>query len=146
MKKIGMILSMLSLSTLPVWTQDIESLDLREANVTAVEWEKTSAGTYRLAVTLYHDDDGEEGYADWWQVETLDGNLLGRRKLLHSHGTREFTRSEVVEIPENVTRVIIRGHDQTHGYGGRAVVLNLETGEIRAVDQGSDKKKDSITE
>jgi hypothetical protein len=51
-----------------------------------------------------------------------------------------------VEIPENVTRVIIRGHDQTHGYGGRAVVLNLETGEIRAVDQGSDKKKDLITE
>jgi hypothetical protein len=46
-------------------------LDLREANVVDVAFEG-SGGSYRFDVTLYHDDDGESGYADWWQVETLD--------------------------------------------------------------------------
>ena len=48
-------------------------LDLREANVTGVELEARDDDTYRVSVTLIHDDDGEDGYANWWQVETLDG-------------------------------------------------------------------------
>ena len=39
------------------------ALDLREANVTGVTVAEGSGG-YRFDVTLYHDDDGEEGYAD----------------------------------------------------------------------------------
>ena len=52
-------------------------LDLREANVTGVELEARDGGAYRFAVTLIHDDDGEDGYANWWQVETLDVMLPG---------------------------------------------------------------------
>ena len=33
---------------------------------------------------------------------------------------------------------MVRGHDQTHGYGGQALVVNLETGEVEKVQQGSD--------
>lgn len=115
-------------------------LDLREANVTAVEFEQLDGGRYRFSVTLIHDDDGEPGYANWWQVETTDGRMLGRRELLHAHGTREFTRSETIEIPSGTTRVVVRGHDQTHGYGGRAVIVNLETGELEAVRQGPEQQ------
>lgn len=115
-------------------------LDLREANVTAVDFESLSASTYRFSVTLIHDDAGEAGYANWWQVETTDGRMLGRRELLHAHGTREFTRSETIEIPSGTTRVVVRGHDQTHGYGGRAVIVNLETGELEAVRQGPEQQ------
>lgn len=116
---------------------DEGGIDLREANVTGVEAERVDGG-YRFSVTLYHDDDGEEGYANWWQLETLDGDRLGRRDLAHSHGTRKFTRSSTVEIPEDVDCVVVRGHDRTHGYGGRAVLFALDSGATRGVDQGSE--------
>ncbi|MFC7201973.1 hypothetical protein ACFQJC_00450 [Haloferax namakaokahaiae] len=114
-----------------------DDLDLREANVMAVEFEQQGE-EYRFDVTLLHDDDGEDGYANWWQVETLDGTELGRRDLLHAHGTQEFTRSETISIPAETPCVVVRGHDQTHGYGGQAMLVNLESGETRAVQQGPD--------
>jgi len=114
-----------------------EDLDLREANVTGVAVDPADGG-YRFEVTLYHDDDGEDGYANWWQVETPAGERLGRRDLAHPHGTREFTRSETVEVPEGVGCVVVRGHDETHGYGGRAALVAPDSGASRAVEQGSE--------
>ncbi|ERH07048.1 MAG: hypothetical protein J07HN4v3_02677 [Halonotius sp. J07HN4] len=49
-----------------------DTLDLREANVVGVTVDDSGSAT-DFAVELRHDDAGEEGYADWWQVETLDG-------------------------------------------------------------------------
>jgi len=121
-------------------TDDGTDLDLREANVVAVEFEAGEGGEYRFDVTLLHDDEGEDGYANWWQVETTDGERLGRRELLHAHGTREFTRSETIAVPEGVTRVVVRGHDQTHGYGGQAMVVDLTSRETRAVRQGAERE------
>ncbi|PSP77850.1 hypothetical protein BRC81_09225 [Halobacteriales archaeon QS_1_68_20] len=116
-----------------------EDLDLREANVTQVEVaEAESDGEYQFRVTLYHDDDGEDGYADWWQVETLDGERLGRRELTHPHGTGEYAHAELVSVPEDVTCVVVRGHDQTHSYGGQAMLVTVDSGATRAVDQGSE--------
>ncbi|KAB1195998.1 MULTISPECIES: hypothetical protein [Haloferax] len=116
-----------------------DELDLREANVMGVSLEQ-SGSDYRFSVTLLHDDDGEDGYANWWVVESLDGTELGRRELLHAHGTQEFTRSETIAIPEETTCVVVRGHDQTHGYGGQAMLVNLETGTMRTERQGSEPK------
>jgi hypothetical protein len=108
-------------------------LDLREANVVGVAVEQSGEG-YRFDVTLYHDDDGEAGYADWWQVETLAGERLGRRPLAHPHSTAPFTRSTAVSASESC--VVVRGHDQTHGYGGQAMLVALPGGATRAVRQG----------
>lgn len=113
-------------------------LDLREANVTAVTIESRNGDAYRLAVTLYHDDDGEEGYADWWQVERLDGTKLGRRTLLHAYSTAPFTRKETIQVPDGVSCVVVRGHDQQHGYGGQVAIVTLETGATRLRAQGSE--------
>jgi hypothetical protein len=118
-------------------------LDLREANVVGVRVERRDDG-HRFDVTLHHDDDGEAGYANWWQVETLGGDRLGRRELAHPHGTREFTRSATVPIPDGTACVVVRGHDRTHGYGGRAMVMDVETGTTRVVRQGSDRQ--SVTD
>jgi hypothetical protein len=115
-------------------------LDLREANVTDVRFEERGGGQYRFDVTLIHDDAGEDGYANWWQVETLDGTQLGRRTLLHAHGTREFTRSETIEIPDGVSRVVVRAHDQTHGYGGQAAIVTLRDGSVEFVMQGEERR------
>jgi hypothetical protein len=97
-------------------------------------------GRVRFDVTLHHDDAGEDGYANWWQVERLDGSRLGRRDLLHPHSRQPFTRSDRFEIPDEVTCVVVRGHDQTHGYGGRAMVVTLGSGATRPLDQGSDRR------
>ncbi|QCC46332.1 hypothetical protein [Halobellus limi] len=114
-------------------------LDLREANVVDVAFE-ADGESYTFDVALHHDDDGEDGYANWWQVERLDGTRLGRRELLHAHSRQPFTRSDTVEIPSDVSCVVVRGHDRTHGYGGRAVLVNLESGAARAVEQGPDRR------
>jgi len=119
-------------------TDDESSLDLREANVVGVAVEPASGG-HRFDVTLFHDDEGEDGYANWWVVESLDGTELGRRELLHAHGTREFTRSTTVDVGGRDC-VVVRGHDQTHDYGGRAAVVDVETGAANAFDQGSDRR------
>ena len=116
-----------------------EALDLREANVVGVEFDSTER-SYRFRVTLYHDDDGEDGYADWWQVETLDGEQLGRRTLLHAHSTAPFTRSETITVPEGTAYVVVRGHDQTHGYGGQAMIVAIDTGETETVQQGPEPR------
>jgi hypothetical protein len=110
-------------------------LDLKEANVMDVSVEGEE-GTYTFDVTLYHDDEGEDGYADRWVVESLDGKEVGRRALAHPHGTRRFTRSGTVATDESC--VVVRGGDRTHGYGGRAVVVNPETGEARGFLQGEE--------
>lgn len=119
-----------------------DGLDLREANVTGITVEDTTAlderdaTDYRLAVTLHHDDDGEAGYANWWQAETRSGRRLGRRELSHSHGTREFTRSSTVTVPDVAETVVVRGHDQTHGYGGQAALVTLTDERVAFRRQG----------
>lgn len=119
----------------PPSENNVEDLDLREANVLAVEYDASQA---RFDVTLIHADDDEAGYADWWQVETLDGNMLGRRDLTHAHGNVAFTRSHFITVPAGIDYVVVRGHDQTHGYGGQAIVLELSTGVQDKIDQGSE--------
>jgi len=121
-------------------TPKTDELDLREANVVGVEFESTGDRSYDFDVTLHHDDDGEEGYANWWQVERLDGTRLGRRDLSHAHSRQPFTRSTTVDVPSDVTCVVVRGHDQTHGYGGRTVLANVETGDTSGVLQGSESE------
>ena len=114
-------------------------LDLTEANVVDVSVEDDGA-THRFDVALHHDDDGESGYANWWQVERLDGTRLGRRTLLHAHSRQPFTRSEDIGIPPEVDCVVVRGHDQTHGYGGRAALVNLDSGAMQVVEQGGERQ------
>lgn len=104
-----------------------------------VEWSGDPGGDVRFSVTLYHDDDGEDGYTNWWQVETLDGEQLGRRKL-YAHSTAPFTRSETIPIPDGVACVVVRGHDRTHGCGGQAMLVNVDSGAKNGVDQGPERQ------
>jgi hypothetical protein len=53
-------------------------------------------------------------------------------------GTDLFARSASYEIDDGVTCVVVRGHDQTHGYGGRAMLIQLETSTRTAVGRGSE--------
>ena len=122
-----------------------DTLDLSEANVVSVDIDDGDGGT-EFTVGLHHDDAGEDGYANWWQVDRLDGTQLGRRDLTHPHDQQPFERNEAINIPDDVTCVVVRGHDQTHGYGGRAVVVNLESGSQTTIQQGADRQSVSKTD
>lgn len=73
---------------------------------------------YTFNVTIASPDLGCNQYANWWEVIDLDGNLLYRRVLAHSHVNEQpFTRSGgSVGVSEN-TEVYVRAHMNTTSYG-----------------------------
>lgn len=113
-----------------------EALDLDEANVMFVKATQADDGTWRFDVTVRHNDEGWDHYADGWDVVTPDGTVLKSnpddaftRVLLHPHENEQpFTRSQSgLSIPEGVTEVTVRAHCNVHEYGGRDVVVDLTT-------------------
>lgn len=51
-------------------------------------------GAYTFAVTVGSPDTGCDSYVDWWEVVTLDGELIHRHTLFHSHVDEQpFTRA-----------------------------------------------------
>ncbi|MHB8699231.1 MAG: hypothetical protein ACYC9J_14605 [Sulfuricaulis sp.] len=86
-------------------------------------------GAYELAVTIKSPDTGCDHYADWWEVVSLDGKLLYRRVLDHSHvGEQPFLRvgGPVPIAPDTVAW--IRAHMHPGGYGGSAFKGSVASG------------------
>lgn len=84
---------------------------------------------YTFKVGISSPDLGCDQYADWWEVVDLEGNLIYRRILLHSHVNEQpFVRSGgPVAIDENQT-VIVRAHMNNSGYGMQAFQGNIKKG------------------
>lgn len=88
---------------------------------------KEGAGGWTFSVTLKHGDTGWDHYADLWEVYTPEGELLGKRVLAHPHVNEQpFTRSlSGVQIPDDITSVIIRARDSVHGVSPQEFRLEL---------------------
>ncbi len=82
-----------------------------------------SATVFDVEVTLSSPYDTADRYADGWRVLAPDGQELGSRELLHDHaGEQPFTRTQSgLEIPPDVTSVVVQGRDLANGYGGGTV-------------------------
>lgn len=100
-----------------------------EADVLKAEARKTGENTFQFHVTVKHQDEGWNHYADKWDVVAPDGTILGTRILYHPHDDEQpFTRSlSGVKIPDRIRKVTIRAHDSVHEYGGRTFVEILPT-------------------
>ena len=98
-----------------------------EADVIGVEVKKIGDNTYHFSVTVSHNDEGWEHYADKWDILAPDGQVLGTRILHHPHVDEQpFTRSlSGVKIPIGITEVTIRAHDSVHEYGGKVMRVIL---------------------
>ena len=97
-----------------------------EADVIAVEVEALGGNKFRFDVTVEHEDDGWDHYANGWQVLTLDGEVLGTRELAHPHVEEmPFTRSKVISVPAGITTVTVRARDLVHGFGGQEMTVTL---------------------
>jgi len=96
-----------------------------EARIIDVKVECSSSCTF--SVTLEHDDEGWDHYANQWDVVTLDGSLLKSRVLYHPHENEQpFTRSlSGVVIPAGTKAVKVRAKDSKHGYSVEEYTVQL---------------------
>ena len=85
-------------------------------------------GTWRFDVTVEHNDEGWDHYADAWQVvDPEDLHIIAERILAHPHDNEQpFTRSlSGIRIPAGTTTVIVRARCTQHGLGTEVVHLDL---------------------
>lgn len=93
--------------------------------MTKAELTKMTDGTYRASVTVKHDDEGWDHYANAWEILAPDGTILATRVLAHPHVNEQpFTRSlSGIKIPEGLDHVTIRARDSVHAYGGKTLTV-----------------------
>ncbi|NQZ22986.1 MAG: hypothetical protein HRT53_13135 [Colwellia sp.] len=125
------LLLILSLFASPIFASkfDVEtySTSLDFAQVKDVLATQKSKGSWCFGTSVRHNDQGWEHYADGWEVIDLEGNQLGYRKLGHPHNNEQpFTRSQCnIKIPANMSKVIVRAKCNKHGFGGKAMIVDL---------------------
>jgi hypothetical protein len=65
--------------------------DLDFAQIEYVKATEASNGSWRFDVTVRHNDEGWDHYADAWQVvDPKNGKVLGERILAHPHETEQL--------------------------------------------------------
>jgi hypothetical protein len=106
---------------------DSSPSEQRFPDVVDVTVEEAGADTYTFRVTISSPYDTPERYADGWRVMDADGTVYGEHTLMHDHASEQpFTRTQSgVEIPDDLTEVIVEGRDIEHGYGGETVTVEL---------------------
>lgn len=98
---------------------------------------RSDGSTYEFIVGL-EPPTGSSG-ANWWQVETLDGERLVRKEFAEPR-TDRVTTSTAVEI-DDPSGVVVRGHDVDAGYGGQVMLADLASGDPPVVEvQGHDRE------
>lgn len=95
-------------------------------DVTSVFTER-SEGMFHFTVTISSEYDSEERFADAFRVRSTDGDEYAVRELGRHHADEQpFTRElGEVEIPEEVTVVVIEGRDSDNGWGGETIEVDL---------------------
>lgn len=93
------------------------------ANVTKVEILRTG-DSYRFDVTVRHDGETPEHFADRWEILLTNGTVIGTRVLLQPHPNEQpFTRSlGGVRVPEGERSVKVRAHETANGFGKEVTV------------------------
>ena len=90
-------------------------------------------GAYEFAVGLASPDTGCEQYANWWEVVGLDGSLIYRRILTHSHITEQpfVRRGGPVKVSADAV-VWVRASMHPTGYEGIAFKGSVARGFVAA--------------
>ncbi len=110
-----------------------------QADVINVKASQADDKTWRFDVTLKHDDEGWDHYANQWVITDLDNKILATRTLYHPHVHEQpFTRNiQGVKIPDSITRVKIIARDSVHQRTGKVVEYDLKELKIIETKEGA---------
>jgi len=110
---------------------DTYSTSLDFAQVTHVDVIQRAGGSWCVNTSVRHNDQGWDHYADGWEVIDLQGNQLGYRLLGHPHDNEQpFTRSQCsIKVPSDVAKIVVRAKCNKHGFGGKAIIVDLNESE-----------------
>ena len=99
-----------------------------EADVIDAEVIRGDDGSFTFNVTVRHEDEGWNHYADHWLILDNDEQVIAARKLMHPHVKEQpFTRSlSYIQIPDEVTEVTIRAHCSVDNYSGKDMVVKIK--------------------
>ena len=83
---------------------------------------------WNIHVTVEHPDTGWDHYADGWEVQDAQGNVLAFRELMHPHVNEQpFTRSiSGVVIPDGTKEVFVRGRCSVHGWSDQLFRIEVK--------------------
>lgn len=78
---------------------------------------------WTVSVTVRSPDVDCDQYASWWEIVTVDGELVYRRILNHSHADEQpFTRSSTGSVSLDADTVYrVRAHLHPAGFGGQVM-------------------------
>ena len=132
-------ISALLLFSSMVYANEVEIVDVKATQQKDKSW--------RFDVTLKHNDQGWDHYANEWQVLAPDNKILGTRTLYHPHVNEQpFTRSlNGVEIPAGIKAVHIIAKDTLHGLSTKVVEINLDTQKIQTLPLNKIKKHNPLS-
>jgi len=99
-----------------------------EADVIDAKVIRGDDGSFTFNVTVRHEDEGWNHYADHWLILDNDEQVIAARKLMHPHVKEQpFTRSlSYIQIPDEVTEVTIRAHCSVDNYTGKDMVVKIK--------------------
>lgn len=82
---------------------------------------------WNIHVTVEHEDTGWDHYADGWEVQDAEGNVLAYRKLMHPHVNEQpFTRSiSGVIIPDGTREIFVKGHCSVGGWATDLIKVDI---------------------
>ncbi len=88
---------------------------------------KKRGQNWNIRVMLKHDDTGWQHYADAWRVVAEDGKILGKKLFQKPHVEEQpFSRSLIIKIPRNISKLYIEAHDSVHGWSIDKVHIDLD--------------------
>lgn len=124
------VIFLLFMSSLTIFGEPLpKSTNYNFAQVLSVTITNKGGNSYLFSVTLKHNDQGWNHYADAWDVIDADtGKVLATRVLQHPHDKEQpFTRSlSNIVIPSTTKKIIIRGKCNVHGYGGKTIEIGVK--------------------
>jgi len=128
-------LSFLFSSSTLLAANEVEIVDVKAIQAKDKSW--------NFAVTLKHDDEGWDHYANEWQVIAPDNKVLATRTLYHPHVNEQpFTRgTQGVKIPDTIKTVRVIAKDTVHGLSKNAVEIELSTNHIKKITLELKKEK-----
>ena len=134
MKTITSILVLVSLIVFNLSADEAPEFnpDLDYAQVKFVSATRSANDNWSFSVTVRHDDDGWDHYADLWVIRDPEtGDILGKRVLAHPHVNEQpFIRSLFrVVLPHSQRFLEFSAKCTKHGFEGHRILVDLEMDE-----------------